>query len=178
MRLALQSWCSLSIGTLLALLCAGAGADTMTSPEYALKAAFIYNFAMFTTWSERRDKTITLCVLGPDPFGAAIDPLDGKQIGDAKLAIRRINSGELLQSCQIVFVTESVLDDYIGQSADVRGAAGMLTIADSAGAARRGIMIELTVEDRKIGFEFNRSAAQLAHVQVSSKLLRIARKVY
>lgn len=151
----------------------------MTSPEYALKAAFIYNFAMFTTWPELPDQTINLCVLGRDPFGAAIDTLGGKQIGDARLAIRRIKRvSELLGHCQIVFVAESAIEDYMAQEADMQSIYEVLTIADSDGAARRGIMIELTVEDRKIGFEFNRTAALLAHVQVSSKLLRIARKVY
>ena len=176
-QLVLQTCSSLLIGAMLSLWCAPAAAEGMSRPEYALKAAFIYNFALFTTWPGRFDKTITLCLLGPDPFGAAIDPLDGKEIGDAKLVIRRLkNRSEAASACQIVFVAASEIDDYI--DLDVRGSPGVLTIADSEGAAQRGIMIELTVENRKIGFEFNRTAALLAHVPVSSKLLRIARRVY
>ncbi|MFT5643257.1 MAG: hypothetical protein ACI83P_000802 [Janthinobacterium sp.] len=174
-RLALQVQCALLIGAMLSLCCARADADVMTRPEYALKAAFIYNFALFTTWPDRLDRTITLCVLGPDPFGAALDPLNGKQVGAAKLAVRRMkNRSEAVSGCQIVFVAESELDNYL----DAQVAPGVLTIADSKGAAQRGIMIELTAENRKIGFEFNQTKALQASVPVSSKLLRIARRVY
>jgi hypothetical protein len=154
-------------------------AAPLVGPEYVLKAAFIYNFAMFTTWAERFDQTITLCVLGRDPFGAALDPLAGKQIGSAKLAIRRIKTrAEMQGACQIVFVTESEVDDYLDQFERAQDGGAVLTIADKEGAAQRGMMIELTVEDKKIGFEFNWQAARLGNVEVSSKLLRMARKVH
>lgn len=164
-------------GALLALHGA-ARSEATASPEYALKAAFIYNFAKFTTWSERADHTITLCIVGRDPFGAAIEPLEGKEIGMAKLTIRHTKSvGEALRSCQIVFLAESEVDNFLARSDSFRES-GVLTIADKEGAARQGVMIELTPEDKKIGFEFNQEAARVGHVQISSKLLRIARKVY
>ena len=171
-----------SYRTVLAMLvgaCSICNAAPLAGPEYVLKAAFIYNFAMFTTWAERLDQTITLCVLGRDPFGAALDPLAGKQIGSAKLAIRRMKTrAETQGACQIVFVTESEVDDYLDLVERPQGGGGVLTIADKEGVAQRGMMIELTVEDKKIGFEFNWQAARLGKVEVSSKLLRMARKVH
>ncbi|MES2257143.1 MAG: YfiR family protein [Pseudomonadota bacterium] len=164
----------------LAWLAAGArAADPAAPQEYALKAAFIYNFALFTTWEERADRTISLCVLGRDPFGEALDALQGREVGAARLAVKRMrNVGETAGACQIVFITEAEVDNFIASRNGARDASGVLTIADRDGAARQGIMIEMTMEARKIGFEFNQESARKCQVQISSKLLRLARKVH
>ena len=51
-------------------------------PEYRLKAAFLYNFAVFTEWPSDVGKTLNLCVFGDDPFGPEIDGLEGKAAGE------------------------------------------------------------------------------------------------
>lgn len=175
----MRSYHTALIGAILSLTCPFGTAAPPASPEYALKAAFIYNFAMFTTWAERPDKTIFLCVLGRDPFGSAIDPLEGKEVGQSRLSILRYRSvSEVTSTCQIVFVTDSEVDNYLGFALYMRNAPGVLTISDKEGSARQGMIIELTAEGKNIGFEFNREAARLANVDISSKLLRIARKVH
>jgi hypothetical protein len=62
--------------------------------------------------------------------------------------------------------------------ADSARAAGVLTIADTRGAARKGVMLELVLDDRRIAFEFNGAAARGAGVVLSSKVLRLARAIY
>jgi hypothetical protein len=62
--------------------------------------------------------------------------------------------------------------------ADRARAAGVLTIADMRGAARKGVMLELVLDDRRIAFEFNGAAARGAGVVLSSKVLRLARAIY
>jgi hypothetical protein len=57
-------------------------------------------------------------------------------------------------------------------------AAGVLTIADMRGAARKGVMLELYLDDRRIAFEFNGAAARSAGIVLSSKVLRLARAIY
>lgn len=170
---------------LLSLLCsanaqvAAQTPATAATPEYALKAAFMYNFALFTTWNERLDRTVHLCVLGRDPFGAALDQLQGKEIGTAHLTIQRLrNPSEAARNCQIIFVTFPEVENFLARPTAAQDSIGVLTISDRPGAARMGIIIELTMEDRKIGFEFNQEVARQNRLQVSSKLLRIARKVH
>ena len=96
----------------------------------------------------------------------------------SKLSIRRLSGGEATRTCQIVFVSESEVDSYLDRIGNLREASGVLTISDKEGSARQGVIIELTSEGKKISFEFNREAARLNNVQISSKVLRIARKVY
>ena len=63
---------------LLALLCLGLltyapAAKSDDLPEYRLKAAFLYNFAVFTEWPADVGSTLNLCVYGQDPFGEDLD---------------------------------------------------------------------------------------------------------
>ncbi len=64
------------------------------SREYLLKAALLYNFANFTTWPTEAfsgpQKSLRLCILGEDPFGAAMDSIDGKSIKERPVAVIRI----------------------------------------------------------------------------------------
>lgn len=166
-------------GALLALMSASVPAQTAATPEYALKAAFIYNFARFTNWGERPDKSLTLCVLGRDPFGSALDTIDNKEVGALHIVVKRLREAEkALSSCQIVFIADSEMDNFLLQPEQVRLANGVMTIADKEGAARQGVIVELTTENQRVGFAFNQQSAGRARIEVSSKLLRLARKVY
>lgn len=166
-------------GALLAMTGASAWAQSAATPEYALKAAFIYNFARFTNWGERPDKSLNLCVLGRDPFGSALDTIDNKDVGQLHIAVKRFRDmDKAFRSCQIVFIADSEMDNFLLQPERVRLASGVMTIADQEGAARRGVIVELTTGDQRVGFEFNQESAGQAKVEVSSKLLRLAKKVY
>lgn len=146
--------------------------------EYAAKAAFIYNIALFSSLAQGSASGVKLCVLGRDPFGGSLSSLEGKPLGAAKLTIAYPRSGdEAFANCQIVFISASEFD-HIATLADTGKAAGVLTIADGAGAARKGIMLELSLEDKRIAFEFNAEAARTANITLSSKVLRLARAVH
>lgn len=158
---------------------ATARAEPAATPEYTLKAAFIYNFARFTTWPDRPDKLLHLCILGRDPFGSALDAIDHKDVGKLRTAVKRLrNPHHAMRDCQVVFITDAEVAGFLLLPEAVRVASGVLTIADREGAARQGIIIEMTTDERKIGFEFNQDSARQAKVEISSKLLRLARKVY
>lgn len=148
------------------------------TPEYALKAAFIYNFANFTEWPVKPTETLNLCILGSDPFNSALNNIEGKLVGNAKLVIKHLASnGSALRDCQMVFISASE-KGRIPDILDIARASGILTIADLQGAAQQGVMIGLMVEKNKITFEINLEAARRAKLNISSKLLRLAKSVY
>ncbi|NBQ71282.1 MAG: YfiR family protein, partial [Nitrosomonadaceae bacterium] len=61
--------------------------------EYTLKAAFLYNFAIFTTWPDRTTDNFNLCIYGKDPFSQDLDSLMRKKnINERKVIIHRINT--------------------------------------------------------------------------------------
>jgi len=154
-----------------------AAAQAQAADEYAAKAAFIYNIAQFSTLPNMNG-VVRLCVLGRDPFGSALGTLEGKMLGNARLTIVYPRSGqEALMQCHILYISASEADDIAALAGSAR-AAGVLTIADMRGAARKGVMLELYVDDRRIAFEFNGAAARGAGITLSSKVLRLARAIY
>ena len=68
--------------SLLAGWSVGASAQTTQAvPEYTMKAAYLYNFALLTTWpvaDSAVDKGFNLCFYGQDEFGPALDKLNAK----------------------------------------------------------------------------------------------------
>ena len=171
--------CLARLSRTLLLCCAllPAAAWAQEAGEYAAKAAFIYNVAQFSSLPNMNG-VVRLCVLGRDPFGSALGTLEGRMLGNARLAILYPHTGpEALMQCHILYISASESDDMTAL-ADSARAAGVLTIADTRGAARKGVMLELVLDDRRIAFEFNGAAARGAGVVLSSKVLRLARAIY
>jgi YfiR/HmsC-like len=145
-------------------------------PEYRLKAAFLYNFALFTEWPAEVGSTVTLCIHGNDPFGKEIDGLNGKVVGGRSIAVRRDVRLQVLRECQVVFIAASASGDLPRVLDELRDKP-VLTVADSQGAGRRGVVLNMTVAQNKITFEANLQAARAVRLNLSSKLLRLATEV-
>jgi hypothetical protein len=91
-----------------ALLTTGACAQVIE--EYQIKAAFIYNFAKFVEWPPQAFKTstdpITICVLGQNPFGNALEQaVSGKTVEGRTFVVRQLSSELPATGCQILFVS-------------------------------------------------------------------------
>ena len=144
--------------------------------EYRLKAAFLYNFALFTDWPAGTGSSLNLCVYGADPFGKEIDALQDKPVGERLLAVRRTPAGGSLEGCQIVFIGPSAIAGLPHVLGKLHGQVA-LTVADSPDAARQGVALNMSVAQNKVSFEANLSAARGAGLNLSSKLLRLATQV-
>lgn len=162
------------VGASLLVWTALARADEL--PEYRLKAAFLYNFALFTEWPATVDETLKLCVHGADPFGAELDGLQGKRVGARSIAVQRQVGLEALPACQIVFIAPSAAEHLSPLLSALTGQP-VLTVADSPAAASRGVMLNMSVVRTRIAFEANLRAARAARLNLSSKLLRLATEV-
>lgn len=157
------------------MLLRAASADPV--PEYAMKAAFLYNFALFTEWPEVKDGDLTLCIFGKDMFGNHLRAIDGKQLNRVRLRVSHRTEANDLKDCDMLYIGEAerpslpkILAQLAGQS--------VLTVTDADGMIRDGVMIEMSVENNRLTFEVNTDAAKRAHIIISSKLLRLAKFVY
>lgn len=159
-----------------AVLSSGHAAETPDPTEYRVKAAFLYNFALFTVWPTDTGRTLNLCIEGTDPFGAEIDPLQGKPIGDRVIAIQRLSHGDTFAGCQIVYIAPTAIG-RLPRIIERLGSTGTLTVADSPGAAQQGVALNMAVSHNKVTFEANLAAARAAGLGLSSKLLRLATEV-
>lgn len=167
---------------LLALLLynpASSSAAALDSPEYRVKAAFMYNFARFVQWPAAENGqagNFTLCVLGHDPFGEALNSLAGKQVRDQELDIRRIDDPALIDGCQLVFIGSDNSDSLDSILAGL-GDHPVLTVSDMDGFTDSGGIIQFRLEDNKVRFSINIDAARRAGLSISSKLLSLASRV-
>ena len=160
----------------LALLCCASSAVADTLAEYRIKAAFLVNFATFTEWPAEVGNTLNLCVYGPDPFGEDLDKFQNKNIGGRSLLVTRVNSVDKLGNCQIVFITRPVIDNLLRVLDNLSGKP-VLTVADSPGAMRQGVILNMGTRESKVTFEANLAAARGNGLNLSSKLLSLASEV-
>lgn len=161
---------------LAALLVCAPGAHAGELPEYRLKAAFVYNFLLYTEWPAATGNPLNLCIVGTDPFGAEIDGLQGKAVAARTIAVHRRGAGESLKSCQAVFVARSAIDS-LPRVLDGLRDQPVLTVADSPGAMRGGVALNMAVAQGRVTFEANLQVARAAGLGLSSKLLRLATEV-
>ena len=162
--------------------------DASASSEYLIKAGFIYNFANLVQWPAttfpQSDSPITIAILGQDHFGTTLDRvLQGKKVNGRAFVIRRLRSvPELLKSvadlkeCQILFISSSEMP-HLAEAIQILKGLPVLTIGETPGFAKNGGMINLILEDNRVRFEVNVEAAKEADLNISSRLLALARIV-
>ncbi len=153
------------------------GDRTRTYGEYAVKAAFLYNFAKFTRWPEAAGGAgaapIRVCVLGRDPFGAALDSFEGRRIKGRAVDTLRISTLAKARSCQVLFISASEADNLAAILEELRQVP-VLTVTDlPRGAASRGI-VRLETVAKKVRFAIDTERAAAVGLSFSSKLLSLA----
>jgi YfiR/HmsC-like len=161
---------------------ADAQAGDADSSEYLIKAGFIYNFAKFVEWPSaafsQPDSPIVIGVLGADPFGNVLDRIvEDKKIGPRGFVVRRYKWGKELKDlkdCKILFVSASEKTHIDEILLSVKGLP-ILTVGETPGFAERGGVIRFTLEDNRVRFEVNVDAAHQADLNISSRLLTLAK---
>ncbi len=152
----------------------GLAADPV--PEYAMKATYLYNFAIFTEWPTSSSDTFNLCILGQDNFGPALNGIEGKKVHGSRLAIARLSSLHNLKSCQILFIGEQEAAN-MRKILDMLGDAPVLTVTDAAAQTASGAIIRLSLDGQRLAFDINAEAAHRSQLHISSKLLQLAKNL-
>ena len=159
------------------------GANTVSGQpqpgEYEVKAAFLYNFLPFVEWPApiKREDTRRVCVLAEPPVLNAFNELNGQIAAGRKIEIIRVAPGESPGSCHVLFIGPQAEHDLPRIMKAIEGT-GVLTVGDTAGFARQGVIINFYLQDKKVRFEINAAAARRAGISISSKLLKLAGSVY
>lgn len=156
--------------------CGSSAADQ--PQEHQIQAVFILNFTKFIEWPPGSlgppYSTFNICILGEDPFGSALDQVvSGEVVYGRKMAVRRIDRQPEPGFCQILFVGPHEEDSRLLS----RLGPGILTVGEGQSFVRNGGMIGFVLENRHVSFEINRRAAEAAGLQISSKLLTVAKSV-
>jgi hypothetical protein len=166
------------VWTLVAVPCQWAQGPKPT--DYDVKAVYLYNFGRFVEWPASvsiKNDSFTVCVLGQDPFGPALDAaLAGETIGGKSVAAKRISTPQEATSCQILFMS-SAEDSRLNKVIETLDKGAVLTVSDMPQFSQRGGMIQFVLEGKKVRFEVNLIAVQRAGLTLSSELLKVATTV-
>ena len=149
--------------------------------EYQVKAAFLLNFTKFVEWPAATfrapDASVTICVMGEDPFGAILDrTLEGESVNNHAIRAQRLLPDGDLRSCHILFISRSERERFAQIVSRLRGSS-VLTVSELPGFVDAGGMIEFTVEEGKARFYINAATAAAGGLKLSSRLLRVAKEV-
>jgi hypothetical protein len=164
------------LASLLPVLC-GALASHEPVQENDMKAAFVFNFAVFTVWPDEVlpiSAPISVCAGAANPMMPSLIQLNDKLVNGHPIAVRA--SAGSVRGCHVL-----VLDRHDRarwpQIKRELAAANVLTVSDDRSISDDGAVIALSVEDQRVGFDIDTGAARGARLNLSSKLLRLARSV-
>jgi len=179
-RNSVRAWTWLVVAAGCALQCAAQSRANAEGPsrEYAVKAAFIFNFAEFVEWPADAFKEaaspLVIGIVGDDPFQGALEKaVAGKTVAGRPFEVRHLTSSDDLRSCQILFVAGSENEKTAEILHKVEGGS-VLTIGESDQFPWAGGVIRFFLEDGKVRFEINQDAAESSKLKISSKLMKLA----
>ncbi|RUQ34056.1 MAG: YfiR family protein [Candidatus Competibacteraceae bacterium] len=171
-----SQWRKILAKLLLGSLLLGSNVWATEFDEYAVKAAYLYNFAKFIEWPPgafaSTDAPLWICIVGDNPFGNALAALYGKTVEKHPVAMRPIST-EGFDQCHIVFIGHIEAGSFKTLLAKLRRLP-ILTVSDISDFARTGGMIGLVETDQHIRFDINLTATRQAGLKLSSQLLKLA----
>ena len=144
--------------------------------EQSIKAAFLFNFAIFVTWPRpaTADQPFVVCVIGDTGIVAELTRANRKTVHGREFVVREQNPGSDPDACQILFVTEGA-DRYA--PAILRRIHGpVLTIGETPFFLREGGMMRFLIVDERVKFQIDGGAAERAGLRIGSQLLSVAAK--
>ena len=152
------------------------------SLEYQVKAAYLLNFTRYVEWPPARtpaaDRPLTLCILGKDPFGDALDQaLRDRTSQGHRIVLRRVQTARMTDGCHVVFLTD---DTWSGEAHIVATltSRGILTVGNSDRFAKSGGVIGFIISNETVRFVINLHARDEAGLRISSRMLSLATTLY
>jgi len=150
----------------------------ISTREYQVKAAFLFNFSQFVEWPAQSfsnpESRAVIGILGKDPFDSNLEEIIvGETINKHPLVIQHFKNVDEITNCQILFINISDKNQLRLLIEKLKGK-NILTISDVNGFAKMGGMVRLYIKDDKINIQINLDAIKEENLGISSKLLKLA----
>lgn len=157
------------------LLAAPAMAWALEEPP--LKAAIVYSLLQYVQWPDETalatGAPLALCAERQGSLWPHLAALNGRAVRQLRLELRDAADETASRGCRAW-----VLEDGGRPLPQPRGESGLLTIGDGARADAAGVVIGLRRGPAsRLSFDVDLVAARQQGLQVSSKMLRLARQV-
>jgi hypothetical protein len=146
--------------------------------EESLKAAYLYNFTKFIEWPDSAftgtSAPFTVCVFADDRFRREVDAtLRGEKVGSRPIELAAANPDDLKQ-CHMAYFSRVDAERLAKRLPEMR-MAPVLTVGEGLQFLEQGGLIGFVIESDRVRFAVSRRGAATAGLNVSSKLLRVAK---
>lgn len=162
---------------LLPCMLATVPAISLALEEPPLKAAIVYSLLQYVQWPDEAalaaGAPLALCAERQGALWTHLSALNGRAVRQLRLELRDAADDAAARGCRAW-----VLEEGGRAQPQQRAEAGLLTIGDGARADAAGVVIGLRRGPAsRLSFDVNLVAARQQGLQVSSKMLRLARQV-
>jgi predicted ester cyclase len=147
--------------------------------EFTIKSEFIRRFADYIEWPPSAfvvgESTFTTCLVGKGPLIPYLTRnLEGTQIQGRKGQVKTLDSLHRLEGCHVLYVAPSARKN-VDRLVHQLGERPVLTIGDTEGYTKNGVMINLFVDGKHVRFSINHDVTKAKGLKVSAKLLVLAK---
>jgi YfiR/HmsC-like len=171
------------LATIMALLCVARSEclPAKKASDAQVEAAYIYNFAKFVEWPDRKfpgpNSPIRFCVLNDFSFEADLNRVvSGRSIAEHPLEVVQLRDGSEAEQCHVLYVN-AAQERQIRHLLEVLRKANVLTVGETDAFIDEGGMISFFLQDEQVQFGINNKAAREAGLNLSSRLLSLAKRV-
>lgn len=157
----------------------GKEAMSQVEDEYALKAAFVLNFARFTEWPEKPSQgedagSRFVCVAGNTALQKAFQSIDGKLSDNRTVRVHAITRANQLEKCDIIFIGKNTNRSTLLQILSAVKGKPVLVIGETPNFLKFGGVINFFIKDGNLHFAINPKRADQQQVKISARLLKLA----
>jgi hypothetical protein len=162
-----------------ALLSAGLCGRAWGQDANPLKAAVLFNLLGFVQWPGEAElpanTPLRVCAERGSPMWPHLMALNDRVVRQFRLTLREASGADASPTCDVWLVEHA----GAARRAPLRmGAPGpVLMIGDAGGADEPGVVIALRLRGERVVFDIDMAAARRNGLQISSKLLRLARSM-
>lgn len=155
--------------------------SAQTATEYQLRAAFVYNFAKFVEWPPRvfasSTAPFTLCVYEKGPVADALEQgVAGKTVQNRMISVKAVATLGQSKGCQVLYFDQTA-GAHLGEMLSGLEAEHVLTVGETDKFTKAGGIIGFIMESGMLRFGINNAAARKSGLEISSKLLSLAKQV-
>lgn len=146
--------------------------------EMEVKSVMIEKISRFVVWPHEEEAThFVIDVLGKGPINSYLKEIyKNRTIAGKPVLIHEIDKLEDMDSCHVLFVNNCRSDDKEKLLRYTENKA-ILTIGDAEGCTQSGVILNLITVNNRVQFECNLTNLKNTNLDVSYRLLELAKIV-
>lgn len=140
--------------------------------EVQVKAAFLFNFTKFVTWTPA-ERPLGICIAGnPALTAATAEVVRGSVVGGRSVSAMALPASRVIDGCDLLYLADLKADDALAILSRVRGP--VLTVGETPRFLRDGGVVRMYLDGNRLRFQVNRRQADASGLKISSQLMLLA----